>query len=116
MFRIEEDDLYVILNNFYSSYFVDYLEDVLSDDEEEYSAVTLFEGMNYFIDLCAKLNISLPFDDIKSYIAQNYEEGATLFENINKKYLEELKNIQNNNLTFREKNSVPDFKYDKENL
>ncbi len=116
MFRIEDDDLYVILNNFYSSYFVDYLEDVLSDEEEEYSTVTLFEGMNYFMELCAKLNILLPFNDIESYITQNYEEGAILFENISKKYLEELKNIQNNNLTFKEKNSVPDFKYDKESL
>lgn len=109
MFNMDDTDLYVILNNFYSSYFVDYLEDVLSDEMEEYSAVTLFNGMDYFIELCSKLNIVLPFDSIESYLMQNYEDGHVLFENLNIKYLDELKCYHNANLTFREKNSIPDF-------
>ena len=109
MFSIDDADLYVILNNFYSSYFVDYFEEALSDETEEYSAVTLFRGMNYFIELCSKLNIMLPFDSIEDYIIQNYEDGHILFENVNRKYLDELNHYNNADITFREQNSIPDF-------
>ncbi len=109
MFQITEDDLYVILNNFYSTYFVNYLEEVLADEKEEYSAVTLFQGMNYFMGLCANLNIQLHFRSIEEYMVQNYENGTDLYGNLNQKYLKELNGYQMPDLTFQEKNSIPEF-------
>ena len=109
MYTIDNNDLFVMLNNFYSTYFVDYFEAVLADESDELSAVTLFQGMNYFIDLCNRLKIELPFKDIKQYIENNYQEGEKLFDNIYRKYTKELREFPNSNVSLKENFGTPDF-------
>lgn len=109
MFTIKDADLNVLLNQFYSFYFVDYLEDIISDDNEEYSTVTLIKGMEYFIGLCSNLGISLPFCDVESYILNNYEDGKEIYEDIRIKYLKEIKNYHNSDHDFKEEHCDLDF-------
>lgn len=109
MYTIDDTDLFVLLNHFYSTYFVDYLEAVLADEGEELSAVTLFQGMHYFIDLCTRLKIELPFEDIKQYVERNYQEGGKLFDNLYGKYTKELREFPNSNVSLKENFGTPDF-------
>lgn len=109
MYKIEDSALNVLLNQFYSFYFVDYLEALISDDDEEYSAVTLVKGMEYFIQLCNKLDISLQFDDVESYILNNYEEGKQIYDNLQIKYSKELKDYYDNGKSFEEEYGELDF-------
>ena len=51
MIQIKEKKFYTLLNFFFSDFFCDYLEEVIDDRNLEKSVVTLFEGMNFFIEI-----------------------------------------------------------------
>lgn len=61
MIQIKEKKFYTLLNFFFSDFFCDYLEEVIDDRNLEKSVVTLFEGMNFFIEIALeqKLNFHL---------------------------------------------------------
>ena len=49
MIQIEEKDFNLLVNILFNDYFLDYLEEVIGDKNNELSVVTLFRGMDYFI-------------------------------------------------------------------
>lgn len=48
--NIEKKDLNSLLNSFYNYYFVDCLEEVISDKNEEYSSVLLMEVFIFLLN------------------------------------------------------------------
>ena len=65
MIQIKEKKFYTLLNFFFSDFFCDYLEEVIDDRNLEKSVVTLFEGMNFFIEIALEQKIELPFKTIR---------------------------------------------------
>lgn len=101
MLKIEEKDVSVLLNHFFSIYFVDYFEKVLSDENDECSTVVLFQGMEYFMWLCSQLDIDLPFHSIEEYVVKNYEDGKEIYKSLTRKYEKEKSEFQNDTIDFR---------------
>lgn len=99
--NLELKDFNVLLNNFYNYYLVDYLEEVVSDDNEELSAVLLINALEYFIELCERTSIKIPFYDIESYLKLNYSDYEEIYNNIMEKYRKENSIYQGKN-DFRE--------------
>ena len=67
------------------------LEEVIDDRNLEKSVVTLFEGMNFFIEIALEQKIELPFKTIREYIVQNYEGGDNIYIDLNDRYQKEIK-------------------------
>lgn len=91
MIQIKEKNFYTLLNFFFSDFFCDYLEEVIDDRNLEKSVVTLFEGMNFFIEIALEQKIELPFKTIREYIVQNYEGGENIYIDLNDRYQKEIK-------------------------
>lgn len=87
--NLELKDFNVLLNNFYNYYLVDYLEEVVSDENEELSAVLLINALEYFIELCERTIIKIPFYDLESYLKLNYSDYEEIYNNIMEKYRKE---------------------------
>lgn len=104
MLEMDEKDVNVFLNLFYSYYFVDYFEEVLSDQDNELSVVTLFRGRDYFLEICKKYSIHFPYSDKKEYVEKNYEDGAMLFSELEQRYKEEWAYYQDKEVSFVESN------------
>ena len=51
MIQIEEKDFNLLVNILFNDYFLDYLEEVIGDKNNELSVVTLFRGGKLFLDL-----------------------------------------------------------------
>ena len=102
MIQIEEKDFNLLVNILFNDYFLDYLEEVIGDKNNEVSVVTLFRGMDYFIELCDNYNISFPYASIKQYIESNYEDGGKLFLDLQKRYDGEIIDYQSKDLSFRD--------------
>lgn len=81
--------LKILLNSFYNYYFVDYLEEIISDENEEYSLVLLIESTNYFIELVKKLNISIEFNSLEEYLKLYYLDYGNMYKKIIEKYNKE---------------------------
>ena len=99
--NLELKDFNVLLNNFYNYYLVDYLEEVVSDENEELSAVLLINALEYFIELCERTSIKIPFYDLESYLKLNYSDYEEIYNNIMEKYRKE-KSIYQGKIDFRE--------------
>ncbi|MCI8379562.1 MAG: hypothetical protein HFH72_13790 [Lachnospiraceae bacterium] len=54
MIQIDEKDFNLLVNILFNDYFLDYLEEVIGDKNNELSVVTLFRGMDYFIEFSKK--------------------------------------------------------------
>ena len=102
---LESKDFNVLLNNFYNYYLVDYIEEVISDDNEEVSAVLLINALEYFLELCERTSTKIPFHDLESYLKLNYFDYEEIHKNIMEKYNKE-KSIYNGKMDFREEMSV----------
>lgn len=108
--EIKNKDLHILLNHFYNYYFVDYLEEILVDEKDEFSTVILIEGIEYFLGFCKENDIKLPFKDLKDYLEQNYIDWEEIHAIIMKKYKKELNEYgENFNLTFEECNNYIEF-------
>ncbi|SFQ48132.1 hypothetical protein SAMN02910358_02377 [Lachnospiraceae bacterium XBB1006] len=94
MINIRRKDFNVLVNFFYSEFFCDYLEEVISDLDDEKSVVTLFKGMEYFIEMMKEYGIEVPFCSIKDYLEQNYEDGNKLFLQLKERYDKEQADYQ----------------------
>lgn len=99
--NLELKDFNVLLNNFYNYYLVDYLEEVVSDENEELSAVLLINALEYFIELCERTSFKIPFYDLESYLKLNYSDYEEIYNNIMEKYRKENSIYQGKN-DFRE--------------
>lgn len=64
---------------------------MIDDRNLEKSVVTLFEGMNFFIEIALEQKIELPFKTIREYIVQNYEGGENIYIDLNDRYQKEIK-------------------------
>lgn len=102
--NLESKDFNVLLNNFYNYYLVDYLEEVISDENEELSAVLLINSFEYFLELCERTGIKIPFNDLESYLKLNYSDYEEIYKNIVEKYRKE-KSIYQCKMDFREEMS-----------
>ena len=109
LIELHEKDVNVLLNNFYSVYFSDYLEEVIEDHENELSVVTLFRGMDYFISLCQKYEIDFPFSSKREYIESVYEDGIEIYLMLQKRYDSEIIDYYAQEISFREANSKLEF-------
>lgn len=83
--EIEEKKLMTLLKIFYADYFDDYLNHMIIGDEEQ-SVVTLFKGMDFFIELTKELKINFNYETIKDYIISEYENGEEIYNNLKKQY------------------------------
>lgn len=99
--NLELKDFNVLLNNFYNYYLVDYLEEVVSHENEELSAVLLINALEYFIELCERTSIKIPFYDLESYLKLNYSDYEEIYNNIMEKCRKENSIYQGKN-DFRE--------------
>ena len=100
---IDKKDFKYFISRLYDEYFEDYIYEVLWDEDNEKSVVVLFEGMNYCIKLCEKYGFHLPFKSIKEYFINDFEDGENLYNNLNKRYIEEDKIYNYENKDFRER-------------
>ena len=109
LIELHEKDVNVLLNNFYSVYFSDYLEEVIEDHENELSVVTLFRGMDYYISLCQKYEIDFPFLSKREYIESTYEDGTEIYLMLQKRYDSEIIDYHDREISFCEANSKLEF-------
>ena len=78
-------------------------------DDEEKSVVTLFRGMEFFLDLVKEQKISFPYTTIEEYVTQTYADGKEIFEKLTAKYEQELKEYHNKDKSFEELYGNIDF-------
>ena len=64
---------------------------MIDDRNLEKSVVTLFEGMNFFIEIALEQKIELPFKTIREYFVQYYEGGENIYIDLNDRYQKEIK-------------------------
>lgn len=107
--ELQEQDVNVLINNFYSVYFTDYLEEVIEDHEDELSVVTLFRGMDYFISLCRKYEIDFPFSSKQEYIENTYEDGKEIYLSLQKRYESEIVDYHDREVSFCDANCKLEF-------
>lgn len=107
--ELQEQDVNVLINNFYSVYFTDYLEEVIEDHEDELSVVTLFRGMDYFIGLCQKYGINFPFSSKQDYIESTYEDGKEIYLLLQKRYDSEIVDYHDREVSFCDANCKLEF-------
>ena len=100
MIELEDTKFYTLLNYFYSNFFVDYLERAFHD--EDVSVVTLFHGMEFFLELVREKGIEFPCQSIEEYITRTYEGGDVLYSQLLQRYNEEIKNYYNKEKTFEQ--------------
>lgn len=100
--ELQEQDVNVLLNHFYSAYFVDYLEEVIADDACELSVVTLFRGMDFFFRLCEKYKIDFLYSSKEDYLIKNYENGQGIYMDLRKRYDEEIVQYHDKEIDFCE--------------
>lgn len=82
---VDEKKLVALMQVFYSDYFETYLHQMIEGDEEK-SVVTLFKGMEFFLDLQKELNINYEYENIKDFLVSEYEDGEDIYKNLKAKY------------------------------
>ncbi|MDD7306755.1 MAG: hypothetical protein PUG67_09210 [Peptoniphilaceae bacterium] len=87
---IKEKDFHILLSHFYNYYFVEYLEELLADEKDKYSTITLLKGIDYFFRLCKENHVDIPFSDFKSYLEQNYIDWTEIYAYLMDRYKKEL--------------------------
>ncbi|MBR2407381.1 MAG: hypothetical protein IKB07_00320 [Lachnospiraceae bacterium] len=100
MIQLEDAKFYTLLKFFFSDFFCDYLEEAIEDDEK--SVVTLFRGMEFFLDLIKEQKISFPYTNIEEYVTQTYADGKEIYEKMITKYEQELIEYRNKEKSFEE--------------
>ena len=109
MIRIEEEKFYTLLKFFFSDFFCDYLEKAVEDENEEVSVVTLFRGMEFFLDLVREQGIEFPYESIEEYITKTYSDGKEMYAKLMERYDKEIKEYHGKEKTFEEIYGNVDF-------
>ena len=118
MITIKEETFYTLLKFFFSDFFCDYLEKTMADEVEEVSVVTLFRGMEFFLDLVKEQGIKFPYKSIEEYITKTYSDGGNIYTKLVARYNQEIKEYHGTEKTFEEIYGGLDcfFLYGKENI
>lgn len=103
MVQLEEKKLYTLLQFFFSDFFCEGLEKAVADEEEEVSVVTLFRGMEFFLDLVKEQGIEFPYTSIEEYITEEYSDGKEMYAKLLERFECEMKEFHGNEKTFEEK-------------
>ena len=82
---IDEKKLTALLTIFYAEYFDKYLNEMIEGDEEQ-SVVTLFKGMEFFLETVKELDIDFGYKTVEEYIVKEYENGEEVFRKLKKEY------------------------------
>lgn len=109
MVTIKEEKFYTLLKFFFSDFFCDYLEKAMADEAEEVSVVTLFRGMEFFLDLVKEQGIEFPYKSIEEYITKTYSDGETMYAKMITRYHQELEEYHGKEKTFEEIYGKLDF-------
>lgn len=109
MIQLEDAKFYTLLKFFFSDFFCDYLEEAMEDEDDEKSVVTLFRGMEFFLDLVKEQKISFPYTTIEEYVTKTYADGNEIYEKLITKYEQELTQYQNKEKSFEEVYGNVDF-------
>lgn len=107
MVQLKEEKFYTLLKFFFSNFFCDYLEETIEDDEK--SAVTLFRGMEFFLDLLREQGIEFPYESIEEYITKTYSDGKKMYTKLVERYNQEIKEYHGKEKTFEEVYGNIDF-------
>lgn len=107
MIQLEDAKFYTLLKFFFSDFFCDYLEEAIEDDEK--SVVTLFRGMEFFLDLVKEQKIGFPYTTIEEYVTRTYADGKEIYEKLISKYQQELIQYHNKEKSFEEVYGNVDF-------
>lgn len=108
--EIKEKNLHILLSHFYYYYFVDYLEEILADEKDEFSTIILLQGIDYFFNFCKENNVDIPFTDFKSYLKQKYVDWQEIYQYIMDRYKRECESCgENLDHTFEDTNNRIEF-------
>ena len=91
MIQLKEEKFYTLLQFFFSDFFCEGLEKAVADEEEEISVVTLFHGMEFFLDLVKEQRIDFPYVSIEEYIVKTYDDGKEMYKKLSERYDREIK-------------------------
>lgn len=103
MIQLKEEKFYTLLQFFFSDFFCEGLEKAVADEEEEVSVVTLFRGMEFFMELVKEQGIAFPYKSIEDYITKTYSEGKEMYAKLLERFECEMKEFHGNEKTFEEK-------------
>lgn len=90
MIQLKEEKFYTLLQFFFSDFFCEGLEKVVADEREEVSVVTLFRGMEFFMELVKEQGIAFPYMSIEDYITKTYSEGKEMYQKLSEQYDREI--------------------------
>ena len=90
-----------LLQMFYADYFDGYLNQMIIGNEEK-SVVTLFKGMDFFIQLTKELNVKFAYKTIEDYIISEYENGEEIYKKLENQYNLELKDYNDKEKKFED--------------
>ncbi len=107
MIQLEDAKFYTLLKFFFSDFFCNYLEEAIEDDEK--SVVTLFRGMDFFLNLVKEQRIPFPYSTIEKYVIQTYADGKEIYQKLITKYEQELIEYQNKEKSFEDIYGNTDF-------
>lgn len=102
MIQLKEEKFYTLLSFFFSDFFCDYLQEAIDDEGEEVSVVTLFKGMEFFLDLVKEYHLDFPYHTIRDYIVDTYDDGEAVYNKLAEKYEQEIKIYTPRDKTFEE--------------
>ncbi len=102
MVQLSEEKLYTLLQFFFSDFFCEGLEKAVADEGEEVSVVTLFRGMEFFLDLVKEQGIAFPYTSIEEYITEEYSGGKEMYAKLKEKFDREIKEYHGKEKTFEE--------------
>lgn len=102
MVQLKEEKFYTLLKFFFSDFFCDYLEKAVEDKNEEMSVVTLFRGMEFFLDLVKEQGITFPYESIEEYITETYCDGKEMYAKLMERYDREIEEYHGKEKTFEE--------------
>lgn len=109
MIRIKEEKFYTLLKFFFSDFFCEGLEKAIADEEEEMSVVTLFRGMEFFLELVKEQGIEFPYGSVEEYITKTYSDGKEMYAKLVARYHQEINEYHGKEKTFEEIYGDVDF-------
>lgn len=90
MIQLKEETFYTLLQFFFSDFFCEGLEKAVADEKEEVSVVTLFRGMEFFMELVKEQGIAFPYKSIEDYITKTYSDGKEMYQKLSERYDREI--------------------------
>lgn len=102
MIQLKEEKFYTLLQFFFSGFFCEDLEKAVADEKEEVSVVTLFRGMEFFMELAKEQGIAFPYTSIEDYILETYSDGKEMYAKLSERYEREMKEYHGKEKSFEE--------------